>query len=165
MQYEFHDTALAEKRARTPFHAGRSNAHGERVRLHRENTAAAGQSRWHDRGCSFANSKLESSSSSPKPKAMSAGSSPDTRKSQASGFVITITEPPVVEIDTEATAACIRLREGQIARTEPSVRPLASSCSTSTLRATSSASKSWASTSTASASSSSSSRSRPPTKC
>lgn len=50
---------------------------------------------------------------------MSAGSSPDTGKSQASGFVIEITRPPVVEIDTEATAAYIRLREGQIARTEP----------------------------------------------
>jgi uncharacterized protein YuzE len=47
---------------------------------------------------------------------MSAGSSPDTG---TSGFVIPITEPPVVEIDTEATAAYIRLREGSVARTEP----------------------------------------------
>lgn len=47
---------------------------------------------------------------------MSAGSSPDTG---TSGFVIPITEPPVVEIDTEATAAYIRLREGKVVRTEP----------------------------------------------
>ncbi len=49
---------------------------------------------------------------------MSAGSSPDTG-TDPHGFVITITEPPVVEIDTEATAAYIRLREGKVARTEP----------------------------------------------
>jgi uncharacterized protein YuzE len=47
---------------------------------------------------------------------MSAGSSPDTG---TSGFVIPITEPPVVEIDTEATAAYIRLHEGKVVRTEP----------------------------------------------
>ena len=34
-------------------------------------------------------------------------------------FVILITEPPVVEIDTEATAAYIRLSPGPVARTEP----------------------------------------------
>lgn len=50
---------------------------------------------------------------------MSAGSSPDTGKSRPKNFVIPITEPPVVEIDTEATAAYIRLREGKVARTEP----------------------------------------------
>jgi uncharacterized protein YuzE len=33
--------------------------------------------------------------------------------------VIRITEPPVVEIDTEATAAYVRLREAPVARTEP----------------------------------------------
>ena len=33
--------------------------------------------------------------------------------------MIPITEPPVVEIDTEATAAYVRLREGPVARTEP----------------------------------------------
>ena len=49
---------------------------------------------------------------------MSAGSSPDTG-TDLHGFVIPITEPPVVEIDTEATAAYIRLREAKIARTEP----------------------------------------------
>lgn len=49
---------------------------------------------------------------------MSAGSSPDTGP-DLHGFVIPITEPPVVEIDTEATAAYIRLRQGKIARTEP----------------------------------------------
>jgi uncharacterized protein YuzE len=50
---------------------------------------------------------------------VSAGSSPDTGKSSAKGFVIPITEPPVVEIDTEATAAYIRLRPGTVMRTEP----------------------------------------------
>ena len=49
---------------------------------------------------------------------MSAGSSPDTG-TDLPGFVIPITEPPIVEIDTEATAAYIRLREGKVARTEP----------------------------------------------
>jgi uncharacterized protein YuzE len=34
-------------------------------------------------------------------------------------FVTAITEPPIVEIDTEATAAYIRLRDGKVARTEP----------------------------------------------
>jgi hypothetical protein len=34
---------------------------------------------------------------------MNAGSSPDIGKSGIKGFVIPITEPPVVEIDTEAT--------------------------------------------------------------
>src|SRR4030095_7627817 len=49
---------------------------------------------------------------------MSAGSSPDTG-TDLHDFIIPITEPPVVEIDTEATAAYIRLREGKVARTEP----------------------------------------------
>jgi uncharacterized protein YuzE len=50
---------------------------------------------------------------------MSAGSSPDTGKRNVKGFVIPIKQPPVVEIDTEATAAYIRLREAKVARTEP----------------------------------------------
>lgn len=50
---------------------------------------------------------------------MNAGSSPDTGKSTVKGFIIPISEPPVVEIDTEATAAYIRLRETKVARTEP----------------------------------------------
>ena len=49
---------------------------------------------------------------------MNAGSSPDTGN-EFNGLVIPITESPVVEIDTEATAAYIRLRETAIARTEP----------------------------------------------
>ena len=49
---------------------------------------------------------------------MNAGSSPDTGP-DLHGFVIPITEPPVVEIDTEATAAYIRLREAKVVRTEP----------------------------------------------
>ncbi|HEV2805783.1 MAG TPA: DUF2283 domain-containing protein [Chthoniobacterales bacterium] len=50
---------------------------------------------------------------------MSAGSSPDTGKSSIKGFIIPITEPPVVEIDTEATAAYIRLRASPVTHTEP----------------------------------------------
>jgi uncharacterized protein YuzE len=50
---------------------------------------------------------------------MSAGSSQDTGKSSVKGFVIPISEPPVVEIDTEATAAYIRLRDSAVAHTEP----------------------------------------------
>jgi len=49
---------------------------------------------------------------------MTAGSSPNTGD-QFNGFIIPITEPPVVEIDTEATAAYISLRETAIARIEP----------------------------------------------
>lgn len=50
---------------------------------------------------------------------MSAGSSPRTATSRIKGFVIPITEPPVVEIDTGATAAYIRLRNAGVMRTEP----------------------------------------------
>ena len=49
---------------------------------------------------------------------MSAGSSPDTGKS-AKSFVIPITRPPIVEIDTEATAAYIRLRDTKVVATKP----------------------------------------------
>ena len=49
---------------------------------------------------------------------MTAGSLPGTGPDKH-GFVIPITKPPVVEIDTEATAAYIRLRETAVARTEP----------------------------------------------
>src|SRR6266853_6840467 len=48
---------------------------------------------------------------------MSAGSLPDTG-ADVHGFVIPITEPPIVEIDADATAASIRLREAMVARTE-----------------------------------------------
>ncbi len=50
---------------------------------------------------------------------MSAGSSPDIGKSSLKGFVIPITEPPIVEIDTEATAAYVRLSRRTVVRTEP----------------------------------------------
>ena len=50
---------------------------------------------------------------------MSAGSSPDTGKNEFKGFVIPITEPPVVEIDTEASAAYIRLRDTKVVATKP----------------------------------------------
>jgi uncharacterized protein YuzE len=49
---------------------------------------------------------------------MTAGSSPGIGH-QFNELVIPITEPPVVEIDTEATAAYIRLRETAVVRTEP----------------------------------------------
>jgi len=50
---------------------------------------------------------------------MSAGSSPDTGKSDLKGFVIPVTKPPIVEIDTEATAAYIRLRDTKVVATKP----------------------------------------------
>jgi hypothetical protein len=50
---------------------------------------------------------------------MTAGSSPDTGKSDLKGFVIPITQPPIVEIDTEATAAYIRLRDTKVVATNP----------------------------------------------
>jgi uncharacterized protein YuzE len=50
---------------------------------------------------------------------MNAGSSPDTGKNPVKGFIIPITQPPVVEIDTEATAAYIRLRDAKVAHTKP----------------------------------------------
>ena len=50
---------------------------------------------------------------------MTAGSSPDTGKSDLKGFVIPITQPPIVEIDTEATAAYIRLRGTKVVATKP----------------------------------------------
>jgi hypothetical protein len=50
---------------------------------------------------------------------MNAGSSPGGGKSAIKGFMIPITNPPVVEIDTEATAAYIRLSNTPVAHTEP----------------------------------------------
>ena len=49
---------------------------------------------------------------------MTAGSSPDTGKNPKR-FVIRITQQPIVEIDTEATAANIRLRETTVVATKP----------------------------------------------
>ena len=49
---------------------------------------------------------------------MSAGSSRDTGK-KFKTFMIHLTEPPVIEIDTEATAVYVRLRSTQVVRTEP----------------------------------------------
>ncbi len=49
---------------------------------------------------------------------MNAGSSLDTG-TDVHGFVISITEPPVVEVDTEATAAYVRLRPGKVVHTKP----------------------------------------------
>lgn len=50
---------------------------------------------------------------------MSAGSSPHIGPEGTDGFLIEITTPPVVEIDTEATAAYIRLRDTRVESTEP----------------------------------------------
>ena len=49
---------------------------------------------------------------------MTAGSLPDTGKN-GKGFVIPITQPPIVEIDTQATAAYIRLRDTKVVATKP----------------------------------------------
>lgn len=50
---------------------------------------------------------------------MNAGSLPGTGTEAIKAFIIQIAEPPVVEIDTAATAAYIRLRHTRVARTEP----------------------------------------------
>ena len=50
---------------------------------------------------------------------MSAGSSQGTGRKPIKGFVIASSHPPVVEIDTEATAAYVRFGRGKVARTEP----------------------------------------------
>lgn len=50
---------------------------------------------------------------------MNPGSSPDTGRNDLKGFVIPITKPPIVEIDTEATAAYIRLRDTKVVATKP----------------------------------------------
>src|SRR5438046_613432 len=50
---------------------------------------------------------------------MNVGSSPDTGKNEFKGFVIRIIKPPVVEIDTEASAAYIRLRDTKVVTTRP----------------------------------------------
>ena len=50
---------------------------------------------------------------------MNAGSSPDTGTEPIASFVIAIVEPPTVEIDTEATAAYVRLTGAPVVRTEP----------------------------------------------
>lgn len=47
---------------------------------------------------------------------MNAGSSPDIG---VKGFVIRIVEPPVVEVDTDATAAYIRLGSTSVVHTKP----------------------------------------------
>jgi len=49
---------------------------------------------------------------------MTAGSSSDTGKNPK-GFVIPITQQPIVEIDTEAIAAYIRPRDTKIVATKP----------------------------------------------
>lgn len=52
-------------------------------------------------------------------KKMNAGSSQATGNKPIKGFVVPSSRPPVVEIDTEATAAYVRFGRGKIARTEP----------------------------------------------
>ena len=50
---------------------------------------------------------------------MSAGSSPLTGKKGIKAFVIRTTRTPVVEVDTEATAAYVRFSRAKVARTMP----------------------------------------------
>jgi uncharacterized protein YuzE len=52
-------------------------------------------------------------------KTMNAGSSQATGKKLIKGFVVASSKPPVVEIDTEATAAYVRFGRGKVVRTEP----------------------------------------------
>ena len=49
---------------------------------------------------------------------MSAGLSQDIGRS-LEGFLVPSTRPPIVEIDTEATATYVRFGRGKIAHTEP----------------------------------------------
>ncbi len=49
---------------------------------------------------------------------MSAGLSQDTGRS-LKGFLVASTRPPIVEIDTEATATYVRFGRGKVAHTEP----------------------------------------------
>lgn len=50
---------------------------------------------------------------------MSAGSSPRIGKKGTKAFVIQATRTPVVEVDTEATAAYVRFSRATVARTMP----------------------------------------------
>ena len=50
---------------------------------------------------------------------MNAGSSPLTGKKGVKAFVIRTTRTPVVEVDTEATAAYVRFSRARVARTRP----------------------------------------------
>lgn len=52
-------------------------------------------------------------------KTMSAGSSPHIGKNGVKAFVIPATRTPVVEVDTEATAAYVRFSRATVARTMP----------------------------------------------
>jgi len=51
-------------------------------------------------------------------KDMSAGSSQDTGRA-LKGFLVASTRPPIVEIDTEATATYVRFGRGEVVHTEP----------------------------------------------
>jgi uncharacterized protein YuzE len=50
---------------------------------------------------------------------MNAGSSQVSGNKPIKRFVVASSRPPVVEIDTEATAAYVRFGRGKVARTEP----------------------------------------------
>lgn len=50
---------------------------------------------------------------------MSAGSSPRIGKKPVKAFVVRTTRTPVVEVDTEATAAYLRFSHAKVARTVP----------------------------------------------
>jgi hypothetical protein len=107
MAHEFHDTAHIEKRARERgFSVEEAMLTIKEARFRSQDAGAKGKPR-------------RIHLVVPRSKAMNAGSSPGTGKNRRKSFVIPITEPPVVEIDTEATAAYVRLRNGKIAHTEP----------------------------------------------
>lgn len=50
---------------------------------------------------------------------MNAGSSPRIGKKGIKAFIIQTNRPPVVEVDTEATAAYVRFSRAKVARTMP----------------------------------------------
>lgn len=50
---------------------------------------------------------------------MRAGSSQDIGQTPIKGFVVASSRPPVVEIDTEASAAYVRFGRGKVVRTKP----------------------------------------------
>jgi len=54
-----------------------------------------------------------------KQKRMNAGSSQASGSNPIKGLVVKSSRPPVVEIDTEATAAYVRFGHGKVVRTEP----------------------------------------------
>ena len=117
MAYEFHDTAHIEKRARergfTVEQAMFTINEPASILKTPPRCGNHGEFTW------FFFRPFESRIlvTVPRQKPMAAGSLPDTGKNHK-GFVIPITQPPIVEIDTEATAAYIRLRDTKVVATK-----------------------------------------------